>query len=65
MTVLFKFKTPKGTTAEYKVPSKYARAKAIELAEDALFDKIFDVTYTVIIDGQEVTKPLDYFNDIL
>lgn len=63
-SVLFEYTNRLGKRIQKLIPHKYARAKAIELAEDALFDRITDVTYTITIDGETVTKALDYYNDI-
>ena len=48
-----------------EVPYKYARDKAIALAEMEQLDKITEVTYTYMQGGIEITQPLDYYNDIL
>lgn len=64
--MVFEYTDRRGKRHSKSVPPKYARAKAIELAEDVLVDKISNVTYTVTLeDGTTETKELDYYNDIL
>ncbi len=63
--IVFEYINQLGQKKKLVTKGAESRRIAIQLAEEALFDKIRDVTYTVTIDGEIVTKELDYFNDII
>lgn len=58
--IVFHWTNRNGTKEKLETTGRYFRNYAIELLEDEVFDKVFNVYYTV---DNKITKKLDYYNE--